>query len=163
MQGNADFHGCSAERRLASFWNWALILEMISWAAVSMVAHHWSSYPIGHRWLLHCILVVISLGSESDDQILLYKLSLFRRCFLGMWEGRKHSVLESHVFQCKREEDILGLVCFYSLWIRQNWNALSGELGKWWGDNSCAVIPERRCQDGMPFISKGWVAIKRSA
>lgn len=33
---------------------------------------------------------------------------------LGMWEGRKHSVLESYLFQCKRKEDILGLVHFYS-------------------------------------------------
>jgi len=33
---------------------------------------------------------------------------------LDMWEGRKHSVSESHFFQCKTEEGILGLVRFYS-------------------------------------------------
>lgn len=74
---------------------------------------------------------------------------------LGMWEGRKHSVLESYLFQYKREEDILGLVHFYSLWIRQNWNALSDDLDKWCGDNSCAIIPKEKMPKLNAFHLKG--------
>lgn len=68
------------------------------------------------------------------------RFELFQEMLFVMWEGRKHSALESCLFQCKKA-DILILVHFYSLWIKQNCNALSDEPNKWRGDDSCTIMP----------------------